>query len=159
MRSQRRENGRLWARQRTWRHAGIGKDGDGDGRGGERGRCRCWERWPVLSALFPWRWNYNRPEGTERCSKFQPLPSSRRPPTMPADVFKSAQDRRRVPRRDADTPKGDGNYAREIEMKRNRGEISCAECRRCDHRLSLHSLPRSLSSPSSSSSSRPQTQD
>ncbi|THH16401.1 hypothetical protein EW146_g4238 [Bondarzewia mesenterica] len=57
---------------------------------------------------------------------------------MPADLSKSAQGRRPV-RRDAEGSKGDGNYAREIEMKRNRGEISCAECRRlkikCDKQI------------------------
>ncbi|TDL15882.1 hypothetical protein BD410DRAFT_731988 [Rickenella mellea] len=27
---------------------------------------------------------------------------------------------------------GEGGHVREIELKRSRGEVSCAECRRCD---------------------------
>lgn len=50
---------------------------------------------------------------------------------MPVDLSKPHSDRRRLNR---DTPAGvrqDGMHSREMEMKRNRGEISCAECRRC----------------------------
>ena len=47
--------------------------------------------------------------------------------------------------RDDDDDKLDSAHAREIELKRSRGEISCAECRRCDHRiLSFLSPPDSL---------------
>jgi hypothetical protein len=50
---------------------------------------------------------------------------------MPVDLTKSHADRRRVNRDAAAGVRQDGMYSREIEMKRNRGEISCAECRRC----------------------------
>jgi hypothetical protein len=47
---------------------------------------------------------------------------------MPVDLSKPHSDRRR----DASAGvRQDGMHSREIEMKRNRGEISCAECRRC----------------------------
>ena len=49
---------------------------------------------------------------------------------MPVDLSKPHSDRRKV-NRDAAGLRQDGMYSREIEMKRNRGEISCAECRRC----------------------------
>ena len=50
---------------------------------------------------------------------------------MPVDLTKPHSDRRRVNRDAAAGVRQDGMYSREIEMKRNRGEISCAECRRC----------------------------
>src|SRR6266851_9546958 len=50
---------------------------------------------------------------------------------MPVDLSKSHSDRRRLNRDAAASVRQDGMYSREIEMKRNRGEISCAECRRC----------------------------
>ena len=58
---------------------------------------------------------------------------------MPADTSKAAAvaaaaRRRNNLRRDAEDVKYDSSHAREIELKRSRGEISCAECRRCDHR-------------------------
>ncbi|KAI0057395.1 hypothetical protein BV25DRAFT_1831235 [Artomyces pyxidatus] len=60
---------------------------------------------------------------------------------MPVDTSKPIADRRKVPRRDHD-----GATAREIEMKRNRGEISCAECRRlkikCDKQIPCQSCQR-----------------
>lgn len=55
---------------------------------------------------------------------------------MPADHSKPpsvSQRKSKVPRKD-DEDKLDSTHAREIELKRSRGEISCAECRRCDHR-------------------------
>ena len=59
---------------------------------------------------------------------------------MPADTSKAAAAaaaarRRNNLRRDAEDIKYDSSHAREIELKRSRGEISCAECRRCDHRV------------------------
>ncbi|TFY57428.1 hypothetical protein EVG20_g8554 [Dentipellis fragilis] len=87
-----------------------------------------------------------------------PPPTSQafpQPAPMPVDVSKPpAQDRRRVVRRDQDGPR-DSSYAREIELKRNRGEISCAECRRCDDRvpaLVARTYLRSLRLPDSKSS-------
>jgi hypothetical protein len=50
---------------------------------------------------------------------------------MPVDHSKPHPDRRRANRDAAAGVRQDGMYSREIEMKRNRGEISCAECRRC----------------------------
>jgi hypothetical protein len=50
---------------------------------------------------------------------------------MPVDLSKPHPDRRRANRDAAASVRQDGMYSREIEMKRNRGEISCAECRRC----------------------------
>ncbi|KAJ3725495.1 fungal-specific transcription factor domain-containing protein, partial [Lentinula raphanica] len=38
--------------------------------------------------------------------------------------------KRRSSRRDADEYKFDGGHSRELELKRSRGEVSCAECRR-----------------------------
>lgn len=69
---------------------------------------------------------------------------------MPADSSKAAAAaaaarRRNNLRRDAEDIKYDSNHAREIELKRSRGEISCAECRRCDHRV-LPPLSTSCSS-------------
>jgi len=57
---------------------------------------------------------------------------------MPVDLSKPHSDRRRVNRDVAAGVRQDGMYSREIEMKRNRGEISCAECRRC---VIGHALP------------------
>ena len=56
---------------------------------------------------------------------------------MPADSSKAAAAaaaarRRNNLRRDSEDVKFDSTHAREIELKRSRGEISCAECRRCD---------------------------
>ena len=50
---------------------------------------------------------------------------------MPVDLSKPHSDRRKPNRDAAAGLRQDGMYSREIEMKRNRGEISCAECRRC----------------------------
>jgi hypothetical protein len=50
---------------------------------------------------------------------------------MPLDPSKHHQDRRRLARDPISAVRQDGMFSREIEMKRNRGEISCAECRRC----------------------------
>ena len=61
---------------------------------------------------------------------------------MPLDPSKHHQDRRRLARDPIAAVRQDGMFSREIELKRNRGEISCAECRRC---VASHSplLPRS----------------
>ncbi|KAI0311789.1 fungal-specific transcription factor domain-containing protein [Amylostereum chailletii] len=54
--------------------------------------------------------------------------------------------RQRASRRDQDGARADGTYAREIELKRSRGEISCAECRRlkikCDKQIPCQSCQR-----------------
>ncbi len=68
---------------------------------------------------------------------------------MPADTSKAAAAaaaarRRNNLRRDTEDVKYDSSHAREIELKRSRGEISCAECRRCDHRIPLPLYPYSL---------------
>ncbi|KAH9027076.1 fungal-specific transcription factor domain-containing protein [Lactarius pseudohatsudake] len=59
---------------------------------------------------------------------------------MPVDLSKPQSDRR------AAGPRQDGMYSREIEMKRSRGEISCAECRRlkikCDKQIPCQSCQR-----------------
>ena len=63
---------------------------------------------------------------------------------MPLDPSKHHQDRRRLARDPISAVRQDGMFSREIEMKRNRGEISCAECRRCvaSHSpLLVHSHP------------------
>ncbi|KAI9440996.1 hypothetical protein H4582DRAFT_1940839, partial [Lactarius indigo] len=58
---------------------------------------------------------------------------------MPVDLSKPQPDRRKVSREATAGLRQDGMYSREIEMKRNRGEISCAECRRlkikCDKQI------------------------
>ena len=57
---------------------------------------------------------------------------------MPVDLSKhpaqpaSTPRTRRPTKKDADEDRFDSTHAREIELKRSRGEISCAECRRCD---------------------------
>ncbi|KAI1790217.1 fungal-specific transcription factor domain-containing protein [Ganoderma leucocontextum] len=70
---------------------------------------------------------------------------------MPADSSKAAAAaaaarRRNNVRRDAEDLKYDSNHAREIELKRSRGEISCAECRRlkirCDKTIPCQSCQR-----------------
>ncbi|KAI0294497.1 hypothetical protein B0F90DRAFT_1640097 [Multifurca ochricompacta] len=62
---------------------------------------------------------------------------------MPVDLSKPHSDRRRVNRDAAAGIRQDGMHSREIEMKRNRGEISCAECRRlkikCDKQIPCQS--------------------
>ncbi|KZV65070.1 hypothetical protein PENSPDRAFT_745213 [Peniophora sp. CONT] len=63
---------------------------------------------------------------------------------MPVEPTPSSS--RRLQRRDQDGVRQDGTYAREIEMKRSRGEISCAECRRlkikCDKSIPCQSCQR-----------------
>ncbi|KAH9053247.1 fungal-specific transcription factor domain-containing protein, partial [Lactarius vividus] len=65
---------------------------------------------------------------------------------MPVDLSKPHSDRRKVNRDAAAGLRQDGMYSREIEMKRNRGEISCAECRRlkikCDKQIPCQSCQR-----------------
>ncbi|KAH9017998.1 hypothetical protein EDB84DRAFT_1627502 [Lactarius hengduanensis] len=57
---------------------------------------------------------------------------------MPVDLSKPHSDRRKVNRDAAAGLRQDGMYSREIEMKRNRGEISCAECRRLSATSRFH---------------------
>jgi hypothetical protein len=52
---------------------------------------------------------------------------------MPPDTTKGKL-KRKSSRREGDDFRFDGGHAREIEQKRNNGQISCAECRRCDLR-------------------------
>lgn len=64
---------------------------------------------------------------------------------MPADPKPKLK--RRSSRRDVDEYKFDGgSHARELELKRSRGEISCAECRRlkikCDKQIPCQSCQR-----------------
>ncbi|KAI0277477.1 fungal-specific transcription factor domain-containing protein [Russula aff. rugulosa BPL654] len=65
---------------------------------------------------------------------------------MPLDPSKHHQDRRRLARDPIAAVRQDGMFSREIEMKRNRGEISCAECRRlkikCDKQIPCQSCQR-----------------
>lgn len=62
---------------------------------------------------------------------------------MPAEKTKL---KRRASRREVDEFKFDGTHARELEQKRNRGEVSCAECRRlkikCDKQIPCQSCQR-----------------
>ncbi|KAH9019285.1 hypothetical protein EDB84DRAFT_1589864 [Lactarius hengduanensis] len=62
---------------------------------------------------------------------------------MPVDLSKPQSDRRKVSRDAATGLRQDGMYSREIEMKRSRGEITCAECRRCviDHTTTRSHVP------------------
>ncbi|KAI0027762.1 hypothetical protein K488DRAFT_60517, partial [Vararia minispora EC-137] len=66
-------------------------------------------------------------------------------PPMPVDPS-SSSGRQKAPRRDQDGYRIESTYAREIEMKRSRGEISCAECRRlkikCDKQIPCQSCQR-----------------
>lgn len=54
--------------------------------------------------------------------------------------------KRRSSRKELDEFRFDGTHARELEMKRNRGEVSCAECRRlkikCDKQIPCQSCQR-----------------
>ncbi|KAH9169099.1 fungal-specific transcription factor domain-containing protein [Lactarius sanguifluus] len=65
---------------------------------------------------------------------------------MPVDLSKPQSDRRKVSRDAAAGLRQDGMYSREIEMKRNRGELSCAECRRlkikCDKQIPCQACQR-----------------
>ncbi|CAL1714453.1 unnamed protein product [Somion occarium] len=67
---------------------------------------------------------------------------------MPADHSKSnpATRNRRPVRKDVEEDKLDTSHVREIELKRSRGEISCAECRRlkirCDKTIPCQSCQR-----------------
>ncbi|KAI0741386.1 fungal-specific transcription factor domain-containing protein [Daedaleopsis nitida] len=71
---------------------------------------------------------------------------------MPAETSKAAiaaaaaRRRNNNLRRDTDDVKFDSSHAREIELKRSRGEISCAECRRlkirCDKTIPCQSCQR-----------------
>lgn len=64
---------------------------------------------------------------------------------MPAEPSKPRL-KRRSSRRDSDEYRFDGSHARELEQKRSRGEISCAECRRlkikCDKKIPCQSCQR-----------------
>ncbi|KAL0954257.1 hypothetical protein HGRIS_005385 [Hohenbuehelia grisea] len=64
---------------------------------------------------------------------------------MPVEPSK-AKLKRRNSRRDFEDFKFDGTHARELEMKRSRGEVSCAECRRlkikCDKQIPCQSCQR-----------------
>ncbi|OCH96289.1 hypothetical protein OBBRIDRAFT_718907 [Obba rivulosa] len=67
---------------------------------------------------------------------------------MPVDHSRpnAATRQRRPGRKDADEDKFDSSHSREIELKRSRGEISCAECRRlkirCDKSIPCQSCQR-----------------
>ncbi|KAJ7600992.1 fungal-specific transcription factor domain-containing protein [Mycena floridula] len=64
---------------------------------------------------------------------------------MPAEPTR-AKLKRRSGRRDPEDYRFDGGHARELELKRNRGEISCCECRRlkikCDKQIPCQSCQR-----------------
>ncbi|KAF9459093.1 fungal-specific transcription factor domain-containing protein [Collybia nuda] len=64
---------------------------------------------------------------------------------MPAELTK-AKIKRRNSRKDFDEYRFDGSHARELELKRNRGAVSCAECRRlkikCDKQIPCQSCQR-----------------
>ncbi|KAF9493817.1 hypothetical protein BDN71DRAFT_1590785 [Pleurotus eryngii] len=65
---------------------------------------------------------------------------------MPVDPSTKSKLKRRSSRRDIDEFKFDGTHARELEIKRNRGAVSCAECRRlkikCDKQIPCQSCQR-----------------
>ncbi|KIM39410.1 hypothetical protein M413DRAFT_446927 [Hebeloma cylindrosporum] len=64
---------------------------------------------------------------------------------MPAELSKSKL-KRRTSRKELDEYRFDGTHGRELELKRNRGEVSCAECRRlkikCDKQIPCQSCQR-----------------
>ncbi|KAF8073307.1 fungal-specific transcription factor domain-containing protein [Lyophyllum atratum] len=64
---------------------------------------------------------------------------------MPAEPT-HAKVKRRSSRKDFDEYRFDGSHARELEQKRSRGEVSCAECRRlkikCDKQIPCQSCQR-----------------
>lgn len=64
---------------------------------------------------------------------------------MPPDTTKGKL-KRKASRREGDDFRFDGGHAREIEQKRNNGQISCAECRRlkikCDKQIPCQSCQR-----------------
>lgn len=64
---------------------------------------------------------------------------------MPPDTTKGKL-KRKSSRREGDDFRFDGGHAREIEQKRNNGQISCAECRRlkikCDKQIPCQSCQR-----------------
>src|SRR5713101_5229304 len=60
--------------------------------------------------------------------------------TMPLDPSKH-QDRRRLARDPISAVRQDGMFSREIEMKRNRGHTSCAECLCC---VASHTHPHAV---------------
>ncbi|TFK21657.1 hypothetical protein FA15DRAFT_672344 [Coprinopsis marcescibilis] len=64
---------------------------------------------------------------------------------MPPEPTKSKV-KRRTSRKDLDDFRFDGTHARELELKRTRGEVSCAECRRlkikCDKQVPCQSCVR-----------------
>ncbi|KAF9474117.1 hypothetical protein BDN70DRAFT_885189 [Pholiota conissans] len=64
---------------------------------------------------------------------------------MPAEPTK-AKLKRRTSRKDLDEYRFDGTHGRDLELKRNRGEVSCAECRRlkikCDKQIPCQSCQR-----------------
>lgn len=94
----------------------------------------------------PSRSSSRTPHGKNRSSLptniAQVLPSRHRPLSralMPVDHSRPTSTRQRRPgRKDVEEDKFDSSHTREIELKRSRGEISCAECRRCDHRTCSH---------------------
>ena len=60
--------------------------------------------------------------------------------SMPPEPTKGKL-KRKASRREIEEYRFDGGHAREIEQKRNNGQISCAECRRCDHRACYALMP------------------
>ncbi|KAF8172439.1 fungal-specific transcription factor domain-containing protein [Pholiota molesta] len=64
---------------------------------------------------------------------------------MPAEPTK-AKLKRRTSRKDLEEYRFDGSHGRELELKRNRGSVSCAECRRlkikCDKQIPCQSCQR-----------------
>ncbi|CAA7261067.1 unnamed protein product [Cyclocybe aegerita] len=64
---------------------------------------------------------------------------------MPAEPT-TAKLKRRTSRKELEEYRFDGSHGRELEMKRNRGEVSCAECRRlkikCDKQIPCQSCQR-----------------
>ncbi|KJA16557.1 hypothetical protein HYPSUDRAFT_80028 [Hypholoma sublateritium FD-334 SS-4] len=69
----------------------------------------------------------------------------RSPYSMPAEPTK-AKLKRRTSRKDLEEYRYDGAHGRELELKRNRGAVSCAECRRlkikCDKQIPCQSCQR-----------------
>ncbi|PCH44571.1 hypothetical protein WOLCODRAFT_26864 [Wolfiporia cocos MD-104 SS10] len=67
-------------------------------------------------------------------------------PVDPSPKASSSSRLRRTAHKDADDIPTDSSYTREIELKRSRGEISCAECRRlkirCDKTIPCQSCQR-----------------
>ena len=87
--------------------------------------------------------HFNFLPGRNRAAWFDSIQRCLHPPlllSMPPEPSKGKL-KRKASRREVEEYRFDGGHAREIEQKRNNGQISCAECRRCDHRACYAHIP------------------